>query len=113
MDSILNIRALLRNVSLINEIYFVINPIWVKHGVIFAGAPTYLWELITPILLFRISTKNLMNIFLNQILGLRAIFFLFYIILRILHSSSVVGSPNWLPITYLSDVNMAINAVPV
>ncbi len=37
-DSIIDIQALLGNVSLINEIYFVINPIWVKCGVILVGA---------------------------------------------------------------------------
>ncbi len=37
-DSILNIRALLGNISLVNEINFVINPIWVKGGVMSAGA---------------------------------------------------------------------------
>ncbi len=37
-DSNLNIRALLGNISLINEIKIVINPIWVKLSVIFAGA---------------------------------------------------------------------------
>ena len=40
-DSISDSQALLENVSLINEIYFDINPIWVKCGVIFAGAISY------------------------------------------------------------------------
>ncbi len=38
MDSIIDIRALLGNVSLINQIKIVINPIWVKCSVNFAGA---------------------------------------------------------------------------
>ena len=115
-DSILDTWALLENVSLINEIKFVlVHPTWVKCGVTSAGAISS-----NVILLFRIFTRNLRNIFSTQILGqkimdsrIRAICPLFYIILWILHSSSVIGSPNRLPINYLPDMDMAINAVPV
>ena len=123
-DCILNIRALLGNISLVNEINFVINPIWVKGGVMSAGA-------ISSVLSFGVNnshsphqdfyqdpdeyifdpdpgTKN--NDF--NLWSLRAICPLFHI-LRILHSFSVVGSPNRLPITYLPDVDMAVNTVPV
>ncbi len=124
-DSISDSQALLKNVSLINEIYFVINPIWVKYGLISTGAissnvflgvkdshsPHQDFYQDPDEYIFDPDPGTRNNDF--NFKSLRAICPLFYIISRILHSSSVAGSPNRLPITYLLDVDMAVNAVPV
>ncbi len=124
-DNILDIRALLGNVSLINEIYFIFNPIWVKCGLVSAGAisSNVFLGVIDSHSPHQDSTKILMNISLTQILGQEIMTLIYKVlgqfalcsisILWILRSSSVIGSPNQLPITYLPDVDMAVNAVPV